>query len=74
MFKLDEYIGMLSGSDTEIMEELIPWMEDVEAEFMSEIGTTHVFLDGRRSECGRSECNLGNLVTDSLVNHVSSYC
>jgi len=55
--------------DAETLQLLEPWRKEVEAEFLTEVGRTHVFLDGERSSCGISECNLGNLVADSLVNH-----
>lgn len=32
-----------------------------------EIGDTLVYLDGQRSSCRLKECNLGNLITDAMV-------
>jgi len=54
----------------DVLQALVPWREEVEAMSREEIATTRVFLDGDRVTCGRSECNFGNLITDSFVSHV----
>lgn len=56
----------------ETLQQLTPWRQEVEAKFLTQVGTTRVFLDGERSSCTRSECNMGNLVADSFVNYVRS--
>lgn len=56
--------------DPEVLKELDnygrPYFNNTEA------GVTNVFLDGRDFVCRKSECNLGNLITDAMVEHVSS--
>ncbi|XP_057321773.1 snake venom 5'-nucleotidase-like [Microplitis mediator] len=53
--------------DPEVLKELdnygYPYFNNTEA------GVTNVFLDGRDFVCRKSECNLGNLITDAMVEH-----
>lgn len=50
--------------DPEILERLQPWKAEVDAEASRVIGKTKVLLD---RNCRRRECNLGNLITDAMV-------
>ncbi|RWS19440.1 5'-nucleotidase-like isoform X1, partial [Leptotrombidium deliense] len=50
--------------DPEIQEFLAPKAASIKAKYDSPIGSTAVMLDG---DCRRHECNLGNLITDSMV-------
>ncbi|XP_032456151.1 apyrase [Nasonia vitripennis] len=50
--------------DPEIMEELMPWAEVVEATGQAVVGETRGFLN---SSCRSGECNLANLITDAMV-------
>ncbi|KAK2727391.1 snake venom 5'-nucleotidase-like isoform X2 [Artemia franciscana] len=54
--------------DPEIKKELEPYSEKVQAIGGKVVGTTRVFLDGRRQNCRSRECSLGNLATDAFVN------
>lgn len=49
------------------MEELKPWKEVVDAIGNKVYGESRVNLE--KPPCTRGECNIGNLVTDSYVDH-----
>lgn len=53
--------------DPEILEALKPWKEEVDATALKKIGSTRVLLE---RSCRYKECNMGNLVTDAMVNAV----
>ncbi|KAG7209790.1 hypothetical protein KM043_011408 [Ampulex compressa] len=36
---------------------------------LTEVGKTHVLLDGDSKTCRRDECNLGNLITDAMIDY-----
>lgn len=52
------------------MEALKPWREVVDEVGLQHVGETRVYL--QKSGCNYEECNIGNLVTDSFVNHVGN--
>ncbi|XP_011253188.1 apyrase isoform X2 [Camponotus floridanus] len=58
---LDESIP----EDPEILEALKPWKKEVDAVALEKIGSTRVFLS---HQCYSEECNMGNFVTDAMVN------
>ena len=61
--------------DPGILAEVNEWDAKVTAKTRVQIGRTRVLLDGDRMTCRRGECNLGNLVADAQVFHVSHfYC
>jgi len=53
--------------DPEILEALKPWKEIVDETALKKIGRTRVLLE---HDCRNKECNLGNLITDAMVNAV----
>lgn len=50
--------------DPQIVEELKPWKAEVDKMGLRQIGTTLLMLN--RSPCSYQECNIANLVTDSI--------
>ncbi|XP_066597557.1 apyrase-like isoform X2 [Prorops nasuta] len=50
--------------DPEIVKELIPWKQEVDQMAKKVLGQTRVHLD---NSCRVAECNLGNLITDAMV-------
>lgn len=48
------------------LDELRPRIENVSR---AEIGKTRVLLDGDSKSCRREECNLGNLITDAMIDY-----
>lgn len=56
--------------DPQVLQELIPFRQQVEAIAKKEIGKTLVFLDGSRLSCRMIECNLGNFIGDAYVDLV----
>ncbi|KYQ55710.1 5'-nucleotidase, partial [Trachymyrmex zeteki] len=53
--------------DPEILEALKPWKKVVDETALKKIGTTRVLL---LQNCRNRECNMGNLITDAMVNAV----
>ena len=53
--------------DQRVLDELVPWREEIDVFAKQTVASTHVVLRSKRGE----ENNLGNLVTDSMVDHVS---
>ncbi|XP_072760214.1 apyrase [Anoplolepis gracilipes] len=51
--------------DPEILEALKPWKKEVDKEGSRKIGRTRVLLN---HSCYSEECNMGNLLTDAMVN------
>ena len=54
--------------DKRVLDELVPWREEIDVFAKQTVAATHVVLRSKRGE----ENNLGNLVTDSMVDHVSA--
>lgn len=54
--------------DPEILAALQPWKEEADKKGSMEIGETRVHLQGLKN-CQSGECNLGNLLTDSMVDY-----
>ncbi|XP_003400602.1 apyrase [Bombus affinis] len=50
--------------DPEMLKALAPWKVRVDEKSGTKIARTRVFLDNK---CRRNECNLGNLITDAMV-------
>lgn len=55
--------------DPDIVEALKPWKEEVDEMSSRKIGKTRVLLD---KNCYYEECNIGNLLTDAMVDAVSN--
>ncbi|XP_032791055.2 snake venom 5'-nucleotidase isoform X2 [Daphnia magna] len=53
--------------DPQVVQQLIPYREEVDALSEQEVGKTLVFLDGTRISCRMFECNLGNFIADAYV-------
>jgi len=53
--------------DQEVLEALKPWKKEVDELALKQIGSTRVLLD---SHCRYQECNMGNLITDAMVDAV----
>lgn len=53
------------------MAELETWRPEVDAMVNMVIGSTKVLLDGDSKSCRRKECNLGNLISDAMIDYVS---
>ncbi|XP_076242053.1 apyrase [Calliopsis andreniformis] len=56
--------------DPEILKALAPWKEGVDKVALSKVGQTRVYLD---NNCRISECNLGNLIVDAMVDAYVEY-
>ncbi|XP_076639053.1 apyrase [Colletes latitarsis] len=50
--------------DPAMLQALEPWKAPVDEKESSKVGRSKVYLDNK---CRRSECNLGNLITDAMV-------
>jgi 5'-nucleotidase len=59
-------------ADPFILQELNSWGKQLEAVSNEEIGRSKVFLDGDTLHCRLQECNLGNFLTDTYVDYVST--
>lgn len=57
----------MAFADPAILEALKPWKKEVDEQASKKIGKTRVLLD---SNCRYRECNLGNLITDAMVDAV----
>ncbi|XP_060553664.1 5'-nucleotidase-like [Ruditapes philippinarum] len=57
------------SEDAQILREVNKWREPVDKLSASTVGYSKVIMDGERSSCRLKECNLGNLVTDGIVNY-----
>ncbi|XP_033112625.1 snake venom 5'-nucleotidase-like [Anneissia japonica] len=55
------------AQDSTILSEIEKWAEPVKDQIGKVVGRTNVFLQGDRNVCRKSECNLGNLVTEAFV-------
>lgn len=66
--------GFLVLSDPQVVQQLIPYREEVDALSEQEVGKTLVFLDGTRISCRMFECNLGNFIADAYVHLVGANC
>ncbi|XP_041352269.1 snake venom 5'-nucleotidase-like [Gigantopelta aegis] len=53
--------------DADTLAKLEPYRQGVVNETDQIIGRTQVFLEGRRTVCRITECNIGNLVTDGML-------
>ncbi|XP_034952456.1 protein 5NUC-like [Chelonus insularis] len=53
----------------DILDELDKWRPAIDNLTHTEVGYTKVFLLGNYRECRRRECNLGNLIADSMVEY-----
>jgi len=49
------------------LEALKPWKKEVDATALKKIGSTRVLL---QHNCRYKECNMGNLITDAMVDAV----
>ncbi|KAJ8023878.1 5'-nucleotidase [Holothuria leucospilota] len=61
------------AKDEETLAEIQKFEEPMEASIGHVIGESYVLLDGRRLSCRTGECNLGNVVTDSMVEDQVTY-
>lgn len=57
--------------DAAINKELDVWKQQIDKFANRILGTTNVVLS--KDECYSAECNLGNFVTDAMVDYVSKY-
>ncbi|XP_011876676.1 PREDICTED: apyrase-like [Vollenhovia emeryi] len=53
--------------DPEILEAMEPWKKEVDATALKKVGSTRVLLE---RNCRYKECNMGNLITDAMVDAV----
>lgn len=53
--------------DEALLERIIELGKNVSELAKIEVGTTHVFLNGKTDVCRMRECNLGNVIADSMV-------
>ncbi|CAG2060594.1 unnamed protein product [Timema podura] len=53
--------------DQDILNELEYWRTDIETLQNTVVGRTKVLLDGDRKSCRLVECNMGNLITDAMI-------
>ncbi|XP_051168986.1 apyrase-like [Leptopilina boulardi] len=54
--------------DPEILKALKPWKKMADVKGKQIVGSTKVYLDGKYV-CRRGECNMGNLIADSMVDY-----
>ncbi|XP_043470032.1 apyrase-like [Leptopilina heterotoma] len=54
--------------DPEVLKALKPWKKLADIKGKQIVGSTKVYLDGKYV-CRRGECNMGNLITDSMVDY-----
>lgn len=60
-------------TDDEILAEVRKYAAPIEESIGETIGRSYVLLDGRRSSCRTRECNLGNVVTDAMLEDQVTY-
>ncbi|XP_046630532.1 protein 5NUC-like isoform X1 [Neodiprion virginianus] len=53
----------------DVLEELENWRQLVDNLGINYVGSSRVLLNGDRKTCRRQECNIGNLITDALVDY-----
>ncbi|XP_046374001.2 snake venom 5'-nucleotidase-like [Haliotis rufescens] len=56
-----------TAQDEAILKVMRPYREGVADEMSQVVARSQVLLDGERSSCRVSECNLGNLIADAMV-------
>ncbi|XP_046753218.1 protein 5NUC-like [Diprion similis] len=54
---------------SDVVAELENWREPVDNLGITYIGSSRVLLNGDRKACRRQECNMGNLMTDAMVDY-----
>lgn len=64
--------SLLQAKD--ILDELEKWRPAVNEVAKKIVGSTKVHLDGDGKNCRRKECNLGNLISDAMIDYVSQKC
>ncbi len=64
---VNDNIIFIQFEDPATLQEIHKWAQKVEEYKTEFVGVTHVHLDGNRTSCRRKECNLGNLITDAMV-------
>ena len=57
--------------DVQVLRELNKWKEKLSESLIQNVGVTKVLLDA--TECRFSETNIGNLITDAFIYHVSLF-
>lgn len=55
-----------------MLEALQPWKEEADKLGKAQIGTTKVYLQGL-DICRKGECNLANVITDSMIDYVCTH-
>ncbi|XP_046409396.1 protein 5NUC-like isoform X2 [Neodiprion fabricii] len=55
----------------DVVEELENWRAAINNLTITYVGSSSVFLDGDADVCRRQECNMGNLVTDAMIDYIS---
>lgn len=65
------FLGPHIVPDPKIVEEMIPWKEQIDKEGLVVIGSTLTRLD--KGPCSNRECNIANLVTQSYLHKVDFY-
>ncbi|XP_043287482.1 protein 5NUC-like [Venturia canescens] len=55
--------------DPDVLAELEKWRAPVTTLENTIVGKTKVFLDGQWNSCRKQECNLGNLITDAMIDY-----
>ncbi|EDV20332.1 uncharacterized protein TRIADDRAFT_32243 [Trichoplax adhaerens] len=59
--------------DTALEQEVKRWQPGISAFAAQELGRSHVYIDGSRATCGLYECNMGNLLTDAMVQEIQRF-
>ncbi|CAL9691934.1 unnamed protein product [Knipowitschia caucasica] len=59
--------------DPQVLSEVQKWKQDLRNFSSQVVGETLVFLNGSSEECRFRECNLGNLITDAMVESSLGY-
>lgn len=59
--------------DSQMLQDVSGWRGPVDALSAKSIGYSKVLLDGERTSCRLVECNLGNLVTDAMIDYHINY-
>lgn len=59
--------------DPDMLQYIAEWRKPVDALAQQVIGFSKVLLDGERESCRLKECNLGNMITDAIIDHHQNF-
>ncbi|KAL4216528.1 5'-nucleotidase [Mactra antiquata] len=62
-----------TAEDADILQKVSTWKEPLAKEAEKVVGVSNVLLSDERNICVREECNLGNLITDGIIQYHLNY-